>query len=157
MMAHRRNFVALMLVALATSVSSLSAQTSVTSSSGAPSVTATETQYDAGGPTGTTTIWSVVAKCDNGGAACPVAISATSAVLNIDWEFTASPSPTGDCSGAPTALTFRNLSTAPTTIVTIQANKTCTISLAFRIRTLSYATQTAATTVQPVLLTVTKP
>src|SRR4051812_49479168 len=97
MMSRRRSLAVLALIALAPSVSRLGAQTSVTSSSGAPTVTApTEAQYDAGGATGTSTTWSVTARCDNGGLAFPGAGKAAANGVHVGWGVTAGPPPPRD-------------------------------------------------------------
>ena len=150
----------LLSAAVGLSAGSLRAQTVLSSSSAAPTIAApTAAQYDAGGPSSISTSWTVTASCGNaGGNDCPVtlAFSSPSTVIpDVMWEFVSPP--TGNCSGALSSASFRSI-TAGQTIVTVQNNKSCTLTLAFRAPTLSYTAYTSPTTyVQGVAVIISKP
>ena len=149
-----------LLAAAVFSASSLRAQTSLSSSSPAPTIAApTESQYDAGGPSATSSTWSVTANCDNaGGTSCPVTLafsSPSNVIADVQWEFVGTPS--GNCGTPLSSGTFRSI-TAGQAILTVQNNKSCSFVLAFRAPTLSYTTYTSPTTyVQGVNVIITKP
>ena len=137
------------------------AQTTLSSSSGAPTITApTVVQYDAGGPSSISTSWTVTAACDNaGGTSCPVTLafsSPSNVIPDVQWEFVSTPSGNG-CATPLSTGSFRSIS-AGTAIVTVQNNKSCTLVLAFRAPTLSYTAYTSPTQyVQGVAVIITKP
>ena len=143
---HRRSAMLIVATAIGLGAAQLRAQTSLSSTTGAPTISApTAPQYDAGGPSSTSTTWTVIANCDNaGGTSCPVtlAFSSPSTVIPaVQWEFTAAPSGTG-CTGALSSGSFRSISPG-TAIVTVNNNKNCSFTLAFRAPTLSYTAYTS--------------
>ena len=147
---------------LAGLVSAAHAQTSISSSSGAPTLPAPDsTQYKGTGSIGPSTSIAFNAACDNGGSNCTVKLTLSPTVFDLQWQYVSAPTPTTDCAvGTFTAGTFRDVTAS--TILTITKNKSCNIVLQFQAKALNGSTswttfQSPNTYVQPVTLTLTKP
>ena len=124
-----------------------------------PSPTATEYSSGTSLFSPTTGAMTVTGNCASGGNDCSIKIAANSSILSLDFSISSDPTAGFCIGGGPGTGVATAVTTTPMLMVKIKQQKSCTLVVVFRVKSLSYTSHTVAGSpyTQALTFTITSP